>query len=252
MPNKIIRDSFFIDVKSAIEKARSVAQIDHPGVKGRIREIFVKDMLRPILPPFVEFGSGKIVDSKGNESAQTDVIVYGRQILPPLLFEREFGVYPAEAVIYAIEVKSKLTAEEIKSTMDNFKRLQNLQYLPAILDEKYQSNGFNSAPVIPCVFAFESDLAGDVVAEISRYKKYDVNADICPAIPVFCVVGKGYWWFRSCEPKEKWITLFSTKEYEEVIEFIGGIANTIPEQIVKKGRPRFGEYIIRPRQLEKH
>jgi hypothetical protein len=54
MPNEIIRTEFINKVRSALTSARNVAQIDHPGVWGKAREIFVQDMLRPILPP----GSG--------------------------------------------------------------------------------------------------------------------------------------------------------------------------------------------------
>lgn len=38
-------------------------------------------------------------------------------------------------------------------------------------------------------------------------------------------------------------------EDEEVIDFIGGVANTIPDRIASKGRPRFGQYIILPREF---
>ncbi len=87
---------------------------------------------------------------------------------------------------------------------------------------------------------------------MERYRECDPNADTSPLVPVFCVAGRGYWWFKPNEPKEKWIKHLPTSEHEEVIEFIGGVANTIPDQVMRKGNPRFGEYIIRPRQFEKH
>jgi hypothetical protein len=252
MPNEIIRTEFFNKVRSALNSARNVSQIDHPGVRGRAREIFVQDMLRPILPPYVEFGSGKIADSKGNMSAETDVVIYSRQTLPPLLFESDFGIYPAEAVIYAIEVKSKLTVAEIQTTIKKFARLRDLQYLPSALNERYQQIAPNSVPAIPWLFAFETDLAYGGKDELERYREYDANADSNPIVPVFCVAGRGYWWFKPNEPKEKWIKHLPTDDHEEAVEFIGGIANTIPDQVMREGRPRFGEYIIRPRQFEKH
>lgn len=70
--------------------------------------------------------------------------------------------------------------------------------------------------------------------------------------PVFCVADRGYWWFKPNEPAEKWIKFMPTENNEEVVELIGGIANTIPEQVIAKGHPRFGEYIIRARYFEKH
>jgi hypothetical protein len=60
------------------------------------------------------------------------------------------------------------------------------------------------------------------------------------------------WVHKPNEPQEKWIKHLPTDDHEEVIELIGGLANTIPDQIVAKGRPRFGSYLIEPRKFEKH
>ena len=252
MPNEVIRAEFFNKVRSALVSARNAGQIDHSGVRGKAREIFVQDMLRPVLPPYVEFGSGKIADSVGNMSAETDVIIYSRQTLPPLLYESNFGIYPAEAVVYAIEVKSRLTLKEVRTTIEKFTRLRELQYLPSALNERYEPIAPNSTPAIPCLFAFDTDIVGGGKDELERYRECDPNADVNPIVPVFCVAGRGYWWFKPNEPKEKWIKHLPTDDNEEVVEFIGGVANTIPDQVIRKGRPRFGQYIIRARQFEKH
>jgi len=70
-------------------------------------------------------------------------------------------------------------------------------------------------------------------------------------VPVFCVAGRGYYWFKPNEPAEKWIRNRANDDHEEIVDFVGGVANTIPDQIVRKGRPRFGQYIIRPREFDK-
>jgi len=252
MANEIIRQEFLISVHNAIVRARNVSEIDHAGVRGHAREIFLQNLLKPILPPYVEIGSGKIADSKGTLSAETDVIIYSRQTLPPLLYKHDFGIYPAEACVYAIEVKSKLTATEIQSTIEKFKRLRELIYLPPALNHLYQPTGRVMPPVIPLLFAFDSDLSVSGKDELERYRNLDQEANVSPIIPVFCVAGRGYWWFKPNEPAEKWIKYLPTDDNEEVVELIGGIANTIPDQVIAKGHPRFGQYIIRERNFEKH
>ncbi len=251
MPNQIIRDEFINIIKSALTRAKNVSQIDHAGLRGKAREIFAADMLRPILPPYVELGTGKITDSNGVVSAETDVIVYSRQTLPPLVFEANFGLYPADAAIYAIEIKSKLTADDVRSTIEKFTRLRDLQYLSSEYNEIGQAVGSDCLPVIPCLFAFDTDLTTGGKEELDRYREHDAEADTNPVLRVFCVAGKGYWWFQPHEPKEKWIKHLPTDDHEEVVEFIGGIANTIPDRVLLKGRPRFGQYLIRPREFEK-
>ena len=251
MANEIIKSEFLNKVRSAVTSARNVSEIDHAGVRGRAREIFVKSMLEPILPPYVEFGSGKITDSQGNLSSGVDVVIYSRSTLPPLLFETGFGLYPAEACIYAIEVKSKLTRQELRTTFDKFNRLKTLIYLPPGMDDRYQPYHWNTPRVIPLLFAFSTDLTDSGKDELERYREIDESADESPAIPIICVAGRGYWWFKPNEPAEKWIKHPATEDFDEVIDLIGGIANTIPDQIALKGRPRFGMYLINPRDFQK-
>lgn len=128
MPNALIRDEFMSRVGAALTRANYFAQLDHSGLTGRAREIFVKDLLKPILPPYVELGSGKIADSEGNLSAEVDVVIYSTATLPPLLLEAEFGVYPAEACVYAIEVKSTLTAAQLEDAIKKHRDLRKLRY----------------------------------------------------------------------------------------------------------------------------
>lgn len=251
MAHDVFRAEFVTHVRSALARAHDIARIEHHGLAGRAREIFVKDLLRPILPPYVELGSGKIADSEGHLSRETDVVIYSAATLPPLLLEAGFGIYPAEACIYAIEVKSTLTAAELKDAIAKHRDLRTLRYLSSAVNEFFQSIGAPSRPVIPALFAFETDLTEGGKGELVRYRELDNEADANPAIPVFCVAGRGYWWFKPNEPAEKWINHPPSPEHEEVIDFLGGVANTIPDQVVLKGRPRFGNYIIRAREFRK-
>jgi len=184
-------------------------------------------------------------------SAEVDVIIYSAATLPPLLLDAGFGVYPAEACIYAIEVKSTLTADQLRDAINKHRQLQQLRYLPSTVNQIYQPVGNPSPPVIPALFAFASDLVPEGKSELERYRELDPAADTRPAIPVLCVAGRGYWWYKPNEPAEKWINHLPTDDSEEVIDFLGGVANTIPDQIFLKGRPRFGHYIIRPRDFRK-
>jgi len=250
MANDLIRSEYGNIVRSALTRAKNVGGLGHAGLTGEAREVFVQQMLRPILPPYVELGSGQMVDSQNHVSAQTDVVIYCRQTLPPLVFKDGLGVYPAEACIYAIEVKSRLTRHELSTTIDKFRRLKEFEYLPVATDASFQPYGGPTPPVIPMLFAYDTDLT--TKGELERYRELDPGADTNPAVPVFCVVGRGYWWFQPREPAEKWIKHLPTDNHEEVVELIGGIANTIPDQIAAKGRPRFGNYLINPRDFEKH
>lgn len=251
MSNALFRNEFISRIKAALARAQAAGLLNHPGLTGRAREVFVKDLLKPILPSYAELGSGKIADSEGHLSSEVDVVIYSAATLPPLLLDVGFGVYPAEACIYAIEVKSVLTADQLRDALEKHRRLKQFQYLPSALNEIYKPTGPPSPPVIPALFAFGSDLALEGKGELARYRELDPDADTSPVIPVFCVAGRGYWWYKANEPAEKWINHLPTEDNEEIIDFLGGLANTIPDKVLLKGRPRFGQYLLRPRDIRK-
>lgn len=85
--------------------------------------MFLSDLLRPFLTHDFGLGSGIIVNQKGKESRQTDIIVYDKNIIPPFIKESHIGVYPAESVIVTIEVKSNLRKDSISGTESALRHL---------------------------------------------------------------------------------------------------------------------------------
>jgi len=54
MAHELFRTEFVTRVRSAIVRAEEISRIEHHGLAGRAREVFMKGMLQPILPPYVE------------------------------------------------------------------------------------------------------------------------------------------------------------------------------------------------------
>jgi hypothetical protein len=228
-----------------VQAAADAADLDHPGFIGRVREILAARLLHPLLPPGVDIGTGKITDSEGTLSSETDLIIFSRSTLPPLIYGHMTGVFPVESCIYAIEIKSKLTASELKDSLEKVRRLRTLRYLYSFYPLNFvQPVGPPSSIVIPVLFAFDSDL--DVGSEVARYRRYDKEADESPMLPIICIPGRGYWYFSANGPSPRWLFHSPTPDYDEVIDFIGGVTNTIPTELWKKGQPYYGYYIMQP------
>src|SRR6476659_5889875 len=68
-----VREHHLASIRTAVEKAKGAKSIPHKGLRGRVREIFVGDLLKPLLPPTFGVGTGLIIDSKGASSAECDV-----------------------------------------------------------------------------------------------------------------------------------------------------------------------------------
>jgi hypothetical protein len=235
--------------KAAIAEAISLDGTLHAGLKGQLREILAGKLIFPTLPPEVRIGTGQLVSVNGQLSPQSDVILYAPSILPPSLYDEKSGLFPVESCLYSIEIKSKLTATELQSAIKN---AQDVRTLP-LLQTDHWVKGPDSARIvsrvigntpfcISALFAFGSDLTGDGSKELARYRAYDPVADVNPAIAVICIVGKGYWY--STMPG--WNFVAATGDIDEVMSFLAGTTNTLPQLLASKGSPRFGMYLASP------
>lgn len=250
MPN-IIQKNYLAQIRGAFAKADLLAEEGHPGLRGRFREILVGDILLPVMPPEVSFGTGKFVSLSGKSSKQLDVVLYSRLIMPPFMYSGNEGYFPIESGLYSIEVKSKLTKHELQKSIES---AQTLASLPMANTEHWSADptGFpnkTEAPIaipIVAIFAFGSDLKSDPQKEIDRYRELDANADTNPAVGVICIRGRGYWWFG-----DEWNFLSSNEDHREVMSWIAGTVNTMPQLITAKGRPRFGNYLSRSDPFQK-
>ena len=92
-----------------IDKIDALSGLDHKLTKGELRELFVSDVLENFLPDQFGIGNGIIINKKGLQSKQTDIIIFDKRIIPPFLGKQRLGVYPVESVLGVIEVKTRLT-----------------------------------------------------------------------------------------------------------------------------------------------
>jgi hypothetical protein len=222
-------------VKGAVASARAATGITHQGLKGEVLEILISDLFVPLLPTDVGIGTGQIVECKrGILSNQTDIILYDKSILPPLLFDRRQGIFPIEAVLYAIEVKTTLTKAELEKSHVHAKTLNNCRYI--IAEDKQGSACIERVRSV--VFALNTDLRAQDRSEIHRYR--DIYGDDHPYIRAICVVDRGYWY----DDGGKWLNFRTVGEFGEVLAFIGGVTNTYGSIARSRGTPMLGNYII--------
>jgi hypothetical protein len=148
----------------------------------------------PRFPSNFGDATGVIVSAHDErQSAQQDIIVFDRRILPPVLFEGGPAIIPAESVLATIEVKSTLNATELHKADENARSVSRLDLAldieTATLD-KGQPTG--TVPYTPTLlFALESDLTGDGITEKQRYER--MIGEKPPRLSAICVAGKASW-----------------------------------------------------------
>lgn len=240
MANKIYRDRLINKIKYAVQESANAVALNHSGLTGRIRELSASSVFGPLLPAGFEIGTGKVCDWNGNLSGETDIVIYNKSILPPIMYSERDGVYPIEASFYSIEVKSKLTATEIQDAVRKGRTLIGLDYSRANPEDAKT----NSSPVVFVLFAYASDLADSGMTELQRYAKYDATWQNDPVVKAICVIGKGYWWHN--RELSGWHFNPPTESYDEVIDLVSGIGNTLAYSRMKNPRALLGEYLSEP------
>jgi hypothetical protein len=106
--------------QALIEISKIPANSGHSLHKGTPREAFIKKFLLNHLPSNVAIGSGEIIDAHskpGGKRNQYDIVIYKRSF-PKLDFGGEISGFLIESVIATIEVKSLLTKEEFKKSVN--------------------------------------------------------------------------------------------------------------------------------------
>lgn len=132
MTNSHIRDIVLSRIRAAKEQADIAANLlDHNGLKGRMREIAAATIVEPFLLSGFSCRTGKIIDATGHATSETDVVVYNKRSVPSFLFDERTGMFPAEATLYAIEVKSRLTSPEVRDAIGKAETIKKTPPLSA-------------------------------------------------------------------------------------------------------------------------
>jgi hypothetical protein len=109
--------------------------------------------------------------------------------------EGECGVFPLESVLVTIEVKSSVTAADLKNTDAAARELSRFRYAPPVQtgfwDDSHEIEG-----VVPYLLAFDSDLQP---GGLSACQRYDQNRDesMAPGVRGLCVAGRGFWFWHN-------------------------------------------------------
>jgi len=242
MPNSYLRGNLITKIEGAIAEAKRASDLDHTYLIGRVREIVVQNLIRPLLSSRFDIATGKITDSNGNHSTETDIIIYSKELIPPLMFTSDFGLIPKESVFAVIEVKSKLTKEEIRKTIENFKKLDNLKMNSGFYSsDSHESQERKIPGIIKSIFAFDTDLTEKTDIERMKETLIEMNLNI-PNFSSFCVVKKGYWTFDHMVNKN-WKNISPSDEFDEIISYLSSLVNGLNQYLSLRGFPRVGSYL---------
>lgn len=231
------RDLYLVRVRSAIAAAQAARGIGHHGLRGQFREIFVRELLRPLIPVHIGLGTGEIATADGQHSRQQDVVMYDTRVLPPFLADPSVGLFPLESVLYTIEVKSVLMAGDLRQAHESAQQIDGFEYQTGFHSLDNEPVDLPVWKVIPTVFAFDSDLSVSGRSEVDRYPSFEGPE---PPLKAICVVGRGYWYWHHF--RQRWLEWPRTYELEEVVGYLSGVMNTYGRIALTRGFPALQRY----------
>jgi hypothetical protein len=108
MTRSVLRERFLLLQESLASRLKMDRSIHHEGEKGMASEEGWRRMLADYLPMRYRVAKAFVIDSRGAQSQQLDLVLHDRQF-SPFLFNQNDALYiPAESVYAVFEVKQRL------------------------------------------------------------------------------------------------------------------------------------------------
>ena len=82
--NQVFRDALVSNIKKVLTDSDVAQAIENPSSRGLAHEIFVTNLLKPYINPTVSICTGFVTDYNVRQSNQIDIILFDREIIPPL------------------------------------------------------------------------------------------------------------------------------------------------------------------------
>jgi hypothetical protein len=216
--------------------AKALKSINHSGLKGQLREVVVRELLNPVLPPGYIVGQGEIVSAYRGTSNQIDVVIADRRILPAMLIDQVSGIFPIEAALMTIEVKSKLSSCALRAADASAAKVAQFQHAPPVGATAFPT-GHRIEHVVPYLLAFETDLTPGGKSEVERYD--EALGGAAPSILGICVVGRSFW-FRD---NGAWVERKFSIPHGEVVAFITTVVNICQRIASTRFQPDLRQYV---------
>jgi len=118
-----IQEHVSVAVGNLIQQVGSISKLEG-NVKGTLVESFNEKILSSFLTSQFGIGKGAIINHLGEQSGETDIVIYDKRLLPPFIKQERSAVYPIESVIATIEVKCSLNMKKLKKAEASAKLLQ--------------------------------------------------------------------------------------------------------------------------------
>jgi hypothetical protein len=234
--------------------------IKHIRHRGDSREMTFKQLINSILPERYTIEKGFVVNKLTSRSLEQDSLIVDTSSCARFIRTREISYVPIESVAASIEIKSKLTTEELRKSLINAISLKKLIF--EVTDFSNSDNLKGDTDVCYAIFAYTSTKSLEGMAkELNEYSlqipdRLNLNMiyvlDKGLILPVDKKTGRmfigaeitstgRYGFYRSEKSKIQWYA-----EATPFLWFLANIIDFVSKESDKRKKPRYIDYIFAP------
>jgi hypothetical protein len=165
---------------------KKTSSIKHKGNRGGARERALRAFFEERLPSRYSVTEGEVVDLYGNTSPQLDLLFFDGSVNFQLNGDST-SILPAEALLASVEVKTKLTVQEIHKSCIAARKLRELRpYDKELGGVNIAASTDAGARYYHCIFAYETSIgsANWLAKESKRLKVACGGAHLIDAVYV--------------------------------------------------------------------
>lgn len=173
-PSEVFRSVLEAARRQVLLDGSKAGAFEHKGIRGDERAASLAQFFRERLPDRFGVGKGEVVDYQDRRTGQLDLIIYDRVSCAPISAQSENLLLPCEALYCVIEAKSKVTQDELDTSLAAAGRLRELRpfkahFITTRRDGSSADDGQHRCLYI--VFGYASNLANDAQWPEKEYRR---------------------------------------------------------------------------------
>lgn len=221
MPENQIREIFTARIKQLIAQYLGSKAIKHSPTIGSMREGYLKDFIRELLPPKFSPVSGFICDMFGNITPQLDMIFFDNSELPSVSLVSDSKIVPYETALMIAEVKSRITTDTLEQVKSQRAIIQIMQsdFLMATSSPQVPQQRERTQNIGTFIMAFESDVSEE---KLKQWIENELGSPsgICVISPEDGILSI---FDQVISPPPRQIETQKAETFEPLLTFIGAI-----------------------------
>jgi hypothetical protein len=235
----------------AAELQRNLSAVSHPTAKGDLSEERWISMLSQHLPRRYAVTGGFVIDHRGSQSDQIDVVVHDSHFSPILRADKPATYIPAESVYAVFEVKQSLSVKSLRYAGKKAASVRRLERTSAVIP--HAGGTFASKPlhrILAGVLTLRCEWPPGLSEKLPGAL---ADLDVDSVLELGCCLEAGAWQWLADDPEESGTLKISEPDTALVSFFLAlldqlrPIASVPAIQYEKYGRDLWSSLWTRPR-----